>query len=151
MLYLLAIIISLIVVVKVKSKKVAALIGVALVIFAGFITENGGSATKQSSSNLSRNSYANSSSYSDIPECPPVNREQALTREEAEKLRGTGYHNYRPGSSGENLALRAAQVVCKNCWYHSDNGSNSLCDYCAWMKEYGGGLPTEINLQFKDR
>ncbi len=66
-----------------------------------------------------------------------------MTREEAEKLRGTGYLGRRPNSFAEDAGLDAAQVRCKNCGYHSDNGLNSLCDYCAWMERYGGGLPTQ--------
>lgn len=89
--------------------------------------------------------YGSSSSYttanSSIPACPPVNRERAMTKEEAEKLSGTGYHGTRPNSSAENIELSAAQVKCKNCGYRSHNGRNSLCDYCSWMERYGGGLP----------
>ena len=57
-------------------------------------------------------------------------RERALTKEEADRLRGTGYHNTRPNSAAEHNELKAAQVTCKECGYHSDNGYNSLCDYC---------------------
>lgn len=85
--------------------------------------------------------YSYSRSTSTTPTCPPVNREPAMTKEEAERLRGTGYHNTRPNSSAENIELTAAQVKCKNCGYRSHNGVNSLCDYCAWMERYGGGLP----------
>ena len=85
------------------------------------------------------------SSYSSTPPCPPVNREKAMTREEAERLSGTGYHNTRPNSSAENLELAAAQTKCKNCGYRTHNGANSLCDYCRWMERYGGGLPTSSN------
>ena len=58
-----------------------------------------------------------------------------LTKEEADALRGTGYHNTRPHSFAENLELAAAQVTCRACGRHSDNGSNSLCDYC-YKEEY---------------
>ena len=74
-----------------------------------------------------------------------------MTAEEAERLKGTGYHNTRPNSSAERSALSAAQVRCKNCGYHSDNGSNSLCDYCAWMERYGGGLPSTKALDVTPR
>jgi len=57
-------------------------------------------------------------------------RKKALTKEEAEALRGTGYNGTKPYSSAEAHELRAAQVTCKECGYHSDNGYNSLCDYC---------------------
>lgn len=68
----------------------------------------------------SRNEYCGSS----------YTREKALTKEEADALRGTGYNGTRPNSAAESLELKAAQVKCKECGYHSDNGSNSLCDYC---------------------
>lgn len=61
-------------------------------------------------------------------------RKRALTKEEADALRGTGYNGTRPNSSAEALELKAAQVKCKECGYHSDNGSNSLCDYCQAKK-----------------
>lgn len=65
-----------------------------------------------------------------------------MSKEEAARLKGTGYHSTRPNSSAEDIELRAAQTKCKNCGYRTHNGSNSLCDYCAWMERYGGGLPT---------
>lgn len=68
---------------------------------------------------------------------PSVNREKALTKEEADRLRGTGYHGCRPNSSAESDELSAAQVKCKNCGYRSHNGLNSLCDYCRWVEKYG--------------
>lgn len=107
---------------------------------------------KPSSTRYSSGSYSTyrstgsssySGSYSSTPTCPPVNRELAMTKEEAERLSGTGYHGTRPNSSAENSELKAAQVRCKNCGYRSHNGLNSLCDYCAWMDRYGGGLPTQ--------
>lgn len=61
-------------------------------------------------------------------------RERALTIEEAEALRGTGYNGTRPNSTAELIELKAAQVTCKECGYHSDNGVNSLCDYCQAKK-----------------
>ena len=100
-----------------------------------------GQQSKSATTMYTEESYSYSGRYSSTPTCPPVNRERAMTDEEAERLKGTGYHNTRPNSSAEMSALRAAQVRCKNCGYHSDNGSNSLCDYCAWMERYGGGLP----------
>lgn len=66
------------------------------------------------------NKYTNNSSFS----------KEALTDEEAENLRGTGYQNTRPYSSAENIEIQAAQVKCKECGKHSDNGLNSLCDSC---------------------
>lgn len=72
----------------------------------------------------SQNEYYGSSYY----------REKALTKEEADALRGTGYNGTRPNSAAESMELKAAQVKCKECGYHSDNGSNSLCDYCQSKK-----------------
>lgn len=66
-----------------------------------------------------------------------VNTKPALTKEEAEILRGTGYHGTRPNSPAEDIEIKAAMVKCKNCGMHSDNGSNSLCDECQYNKGYG--------------
>ena len=108
--------------------------------------------SKPSSASYSTGSYSSyrssgsssySRRYSSRPTCPPVNRELAMTREEAERLSGTGYHGTRPNSSAEITELKAAQVRCKNCGYRSHNGDNSLCDYCSWMERYGGGLPMQ--------
>lgn len=66
-----------------------------------------------------------------------INTQKALTKEEADKLRGTGYHGTRPNSSAESIELDAAMVKCKKCGMHSDNGSNSLCDECQYNKDYG--------------
>lgn len=78
---------------------------------------------------------------SEIPAKPAVNREAAMTKEEAKRLTGTGYHGTRPNSSAEDMELKAAQKKCRNCGYRTHNGTNSLCDYCSWMQKYGGGLP----------
>lgn len=66
-----------------------------------------------------------------------INTKKALTKEEADALRGTGYHGTKPNSFAEINALKAAMVKCKNCGMHSDNGSNSLCDECQYNKDYG--------------
>lgn len=71
------------------------------------------------------------------PACPPVNRTPAMTADEAEALKGTGYHGCRPNSSAESTELKAAQAKCAECGYHTDNGTNSLCDYCQWQYLYG--------------
>lgn len=85
-----------------------------------------------------------SRSYSDErPPCPPRNTTPAMSADTARRLSGTGYQGCKPNSSAEISALSAAQVKCKNCGYHSDNGLNSYCDYCAWMERYGGGLPAQ--------
>ena len=69
--------------------------------------------------------YAQSSYYSS-----PSYRSRAMSKEEANNLRGSGYGNTRPGSAAEQMKLEAAQIKCKLCGYHSDNGINSLCDFC---------------------
>lgn len=82
--------------------------------------------------NYSSNYYSSySPNYNSTPSSN-VNdyKETAITPEEADNLRGTGYHNTRPNSSAEDIELSAAQVKCKQCGYHSDNGVNSLCDSC---------------------
>lgn len=66
-----------------------------------------------------------------------VNTERALTQEEADKLRGTGYHGTKPHSSAEEIELKAAMVACKKCGMRSHNGLNSLCDECRYNEEYG--------------
>lgn len=83
------------------------------------------------SSTSRTNSYSGyASTYNAAP-----SRKRAMTKEEADKLRGTGYHGTRPGSPAESNELRAAQNTCKECGYHSDNGANSLCDYCYWKQK----------------
>lgn len=66
-----------------------------------------------------------------------VNTEEAMTKEEADKLRGTGYHNTRQNSNAEAIELKAAQVKCKKCGMHSKNGVNSLCDVCQYNEAHG--------------
>ena len=66
-----------------------------------------------------------------------INLNKALTPEEADALKGTGYHGTRPNSSAEISELQAAMVKCKKCGMHSDNGRNSLCDECQYNKDYG--------------
>ena len=66
-----------------------------------------------------------------------INTTPAMTKEEAERLRGTGYHGTRPNSTAENMELKAAQVKCKTCGMHSDNGVNSQCDACAYNEKHG--------------
>ena len=66
-----------------------------------------------------------------------VNTERALTKEEADALRGTGYHGCRPNSSAENAELAAAMNKCINCGMHSKNGRNSFCYECQYNKDYG--------------
>lgn len=76
------------------------------------------------------------SSYDGTAVQKKVNTQRALTREEANALRGTGYHGTRPNSSAESMELAAAMVTCKNCGMHSDNGLNSLCDACQYNQEH---------------
>ena len=66
-----------------------------------------------------------------------VNTEEAMTKEEADKLRGPGYYNTRPNSNAEAIELKAAQVKCKKCGMHSKNGVNSLCDVCQYNEAHG--------------
>lgn len=66
-----------------------------------------------------------------------VNTTPAMTKEEAERLRGTGYHGTRPNSTAESIELKAAQVKCKTCGMHSDNGANSQCDECTYNELHG--------------
>lgn len=75
--------------------------------------------------NYDKSYYAQTSYYSNS-----YSRKTAMSKEEADSLRGTGYHNTRPGSVAEDIELKAAQVKCKKCGYHSDNGYNSYCDSC---------------------
>lgn len=66
-----------------------------------------------------------------------INTKKALTQEQAELLRGTGYRGTRPNSAAENNEIKAAMIQCKECGMHSDNGANSICDECRYNKEYG--------------
>lgn len=85
--------------------------------------------TNSSSYSSNYSSYTNNSSSGST-----YTRKKALTKEEADALRGTGYKGTRPNSSAEAHELKAAQIKCKECGYHSDNGANSLCDYCRSKK-----------------
>lgn len=76
------------------------------------------------------NKYSGSSSHISDSQYKYSSPKRALTKEEADALRGTGYHNTRPNSSAENMELAAAQVKCKRCGMHSSNGLNSMCDSC---------------------
>lgn len=95
--------------------------------------------SKYNSYSYSSSKYSGNSGYSSTR--PPVNRTPAMTKEEADRLSGTGYHGCRPNSTAEDMELTAAQVKCKNCEYHSDNGFNSYCDYCQWVLTHEGSLP----------
>ncbi len=87
----------------------------------------------------SYNSYtpSSNSSYSSQGATKKINTTPAMTKEEAERLRGTGYNGTRPNSSAESMELKAAQVKCKTCGMHSDNGLNSQCDACAYNEKHG--------------
>ncbi len=87
----------------------------------------------------SYNSYTSSSnsSYSSQGVTKKINTTPAMTKEEAERLRGTGYNGTRPNSTAESIELKAAQVKCKTCGMHSDNGVNSQCDACAYNEKRG--------------
>lgn len=108
------------------------------VLFLGFmlfsaIAQIPGCDSASSSNNYSYSGNYSSNYGSSYTDSSYV-RKRALTKEEAEALRGTGYHGTRPNSSAEALELKAAQIKCKECGYHSDNGVNSLCDYCQAKK-----------------
>ena len=66
-----------------------------------------------------------------------VNTKRALTKEEADAVRGTGFQGTRPNSVAEDMKIKALMVKCANCGMHSDNGSNSICDECQYNKDYG--------------
>lgn len=87
----------------------------------------------------SYNSYmpSSNSSYSSQGVTKKINTTPAMTKDEAERLRGTGYNGTRPNSSAESMELKAAQVKCKTCGMHSDNGVNSQCDACAYNEKHG--------------
>lgn len=59
-----------------------------------------------------------------------TNTNRAMTKEEANALKGTGYHGTRPNSPAEIMEIEATQVKCKRCGKHTRNGRNSLCDSC---------------------
>ena len=61
-----------------------------------------------------------------------VNTEPALTKAEADALRGTGYHGTRPNSSAEDIEINGAMVKCKVCGMRTHNGRNSKCDACLY-------------------
>ena len=75
--------------------------------------------------------------YDSSIEKKKINTKKALTEEEAEKLRGTGYHGTRPNSEAENIEIAAAMVKCKKCGMHSSNGANSLCYECKYNSDHG--------------
>ena len=134
---------------KKKIRKSVIVWSIVVCVFALFIILLS-STSDSSESNTTHSNKYNSYGYSsnkysgnngNVSARPPVNRTPAMTKEEAERLSGTGYHGCRPNSSAENTELKAAQVKCRNCGYHSDNGSNSYCDYCQWVLTHEGSLP----------
>ncbi len=78
-----------------------------------------------------------SSEHDSSVERKKYNTKKALTKEEAEQLRGTGYHGTRPYSAAENAELRAAMRTCPNCGMYADRGENNLCFACDYNKEHG--------------
>ena len=81
--------------------------------------------------------YTSPNSNNSTVKTKRINTEPAMTKEEAERLRGTGYHGTRPNSLAEEIELKAAQVKCKKCGMRSHNGANSLCDECQYNEKYG--------------
>lgn len=65
------------------------------------------------------------------------NTTRAMTEQEANALRGSGYHGTRPKSSAEETELAAAMNKCRKCGMHTTNGKNSLCDACLYNKNHG--------------
>ena len=118
-----------------KSKK--HFIVVLIIIFACMVSYNLG---KANSSKEDSSVYTQEVKKTDTEKISSVSNgytksyssygEDALTDEEAEALRGTGYHNTRPNSMAEDMEIKARQVKCKICGKHSDNGINSMCDRC---------------------
>lgn len=82
-------------------------------------------------------SINHSNEYNSLIAKKKINTQKALSKEEADALRGTGYHHTRPNSSAEDIELKAAMVKCINCGMHSHNGINSLCYECQYNKDYG--------------
>lgn len=81
--------------------------------------------------------YSQTTTFEPLKNEKKINTKRALTKEEAEALKGTGYKGTRPNSSAEDMEISAAMVKCKNCGMHSSNGYNSLCDECEYNKSYG--------------
>ncbi|MBR1532943.1 MAG: hypothetical protein IJ639_01140 [Ruminococcus sp.] len=86
---------------------------------------------------ISNNQSGISSNASSAKQTKRINTTPALTKEQGDALRGTGYHNTRPNSSAENTEIAAAMTKCKVCGMHTDNGLNSLCDECQYNREHG--------------
>lgn len=117
------------------ANKVGSALGI---VFVGFMLFTLVAQLPSCESEPSRSNYSYSGSYASNSgqeySGSSYSREKALTKEEADALRGTGFNGTRPNSAAEAMELKAAQVKCKECGYHSDNGSNSLCDYCQSKK-----------------
>lgn len=121
------------------GKQPANRVGNALgIVFVGFMIFALVAQLPSCESEPSRSNYSYSGSYTSNSgheySGSTYSREKALTKEEVDALRGTGFKGTRPNSAAEAMELKAAQVKCKECGYHSDNGSNSLCDYCQSKK-----------------
>lgn len=104
--------------------------GIVTAVIAGLAIYSFFNSNKQEEFNYKNIGYYNDNSVYDENIMNTINNGDALTDEQAESLRGTGFHNTRPYSSAEDMEIKAATVKCKKCGKHSDNGSNSLCDYC---------------------
>ena len=113
------------------ANKIGSVLGI---VFIGFMLFSLVAQLPSCNSTTASGNYSYSSNYSSNYGSSDAEgsyvRKKALTKEEADALRGTGYNGTRPNSSAEALELKAAQIKCKECGYHSDNGANSLCDYC---------------------
>ena len=95
-----------------------------LVLLSAMISESDDSSDKiYQYSNYTSSGSTSSGTYSSTPK-------HALTKEEADALRGSGYNGTRPNSVAEGMELAAAQVKCHVCGMHSTNGYNSACNAC---------------------
>ena len=82
-------------------------------------------------------SLNHSSQYNPSTVQKRYNYRKALTKEEADALRGTGYHGTRPNSAAENAELKAAMNTCPSCGMYADRGAHNLCSACQYNKDHG--------------
>lgn len=110
---------------------------VIIAIIVCFANGNGNEADTGNVPSYNSHPQSGGSYNSDQGVTKKVNTTPAMTKEEAERLRGTGYHGTRPYSTAESIELKAAQVKCRTCGMHSDNGANSQCDECTYNELHG--------------
>ena len=125
---------------KKSSKKWLLLLLLLIPLFIGsyILFSSDDSKSRNNDYELSTASYSQSKGgYNSSKNIKRINTEPAMSKEQAERLRGTGYNDTRPYSIAEDLELRAAQVKCKKCGMRSHNGLNSLCDACRYNETIG--------------